>query len=234
MELTIWCARAIKTVLAEVGAEFECSSGCKLNVVSDPGLQSAYIKRLQAGETFDVFVFPPGLIDTWIKEGKIVAETRTPIVRAGIGVAVRTGAPKPDVNTVDAFKRALLAAKSIAYLNVGASGVQVADMLKRIGIADTIASKLARPEADMVSQMVATDEIELGLVIATQILTTPGVDLAGMLPAELQSYVTFVGGVSTGSAVPDASRALIRFLTGPVCLPVIKAQGMEPGNMTEK
>ena len=118
MELTIWCARAIKTVLAEVGAEFECSSGCKLNVVSDPGLQSAYIKRLQAGETFDVFVFPPGLIDTWIKEGKIVAETRTPIVRAGIGVAVRTGAPKPDVSTVDAFKRALLAANEAEDNNI--------------------------------------------------------------------------------------------------------------------
>src|SRR5688572_19573251 len=122
-ELKVWSARAIKTVLAEVGTEFERVTGYKLNVTTDAGLQDAYVKRIQSGETFDVSIFPPGLVNALIKEGKIVAETRTTIARAGIGVAVRAGALKPDISSVNAFKRALIAAKSIAYLKVGLSGV---------------------------------------------------------------------------------------------------------------
>ena len=129
-ELKIWSARAISTVLAEVGKNFEHTSGHKLNVINDAGLQDAYVKRIQAGEAFDVFIFPPGLVDELIKQGKIVAWTRTVIARSGVGVAVRKGAPKPDISSADAFKRALIDAKSIAYLKVGASGVQVAAMLQ--------------------------------------------------------------------------------------------------------
>ena len=233
-ELTVWCARAIKTVLAEVGGEFERASGHKLNVTTDPGLQGAYLKRMQSGETFDVFIFPPGLVDALIKEGKILAETRTPIARAGIGVAVRAGAGKPDISSADAFKRALISAKSIAYLKVGLSGVQVAAMLERIGIAGLIRSKVVTPETDIVSQLVARGEVELGIVITTQILTSPGVDLVGPLPAELQSYVPFVAGVSADSKAPQAARELIKFLTGPIAVPVIKAQAMEPGGNVSK
>ena len=123
--------------------------------------------------------------------------------------------------------RALLDAKSIANLRVG-SGIYVASLLDRLGIAEAIKSKVTRPESDIVSELVAKGEVELGMVVITQILTTPGVDLVGPLPPEIQSYVVFTAGVSASSKGPDAAMDLIKFLTGPIATPVIKAQGMEP------
>jgi len=140
---------------------------------------------------------------------------------------VRAGAPKPDISSVEAFKRALLEAKSIAYLRVG-SGIYLAGLLERLGIAEAIKSKVTRPESDIVSELVAKGKVELGMVVITQILTTPGVDLVGPLPPEIQSYVVFTSGVSANSKVPDAAKQLIKFLTGPTAIPVIRAQGMEP------
>jgi molybdate transport system substrate-binding protein len=128
---------------------------------------------------------------------------------------------------VEAFKQALLKAKSIAYLRVG-SGIYLADLFERLGIAESIKSKVTRPESDIVSELVAKGEIELGMTVITQILTTPGVDLVGPLPPEIQSHVTFVAGVSSQSREPDAARQVIQFLNGPQAVAVIKAQGMEP------
>ena len=174
---------------------------------------------------------PP--LDRFIKEGRIIPETRTDIARSGIGVEVRAGARKPDISSVEAFKRALLEAKSIAYLRVG-SGIYIAGLLERLGVAETIKSKVTRPESDIVSELVAKGEVELGMVVITQILTTPGVELVGPLPPEIQSYVAFTAGISANSRAPEAARALIKFLTGPVAAPVIKAQGMEPGESISK
>ena len=167
-------------------------------------------------------------MDDWIKAGRIIAETRKDIARSGIGVGVRAGARKPDVSSVEAFKRALLEAKSIAYLRVG-SGIYIAGLVERLGIAGAIKSKVTRPESDIVSELVAKGEVELGLVVITQILTTPGVELAGPLPAEIQSHVMFTAGVNANSREPEAARQLIQFLTSPSATPVIKAQGMERG-----
>lgn len=104
----------------------------------------------------------------------------------------------------------------------------LAGLLERLGIADAIESKVTRPDSDIVSELVAKGDIELGMVVITQILTTPGVELVGPLPPEIQSYITFTGGVSSASREPDAARALIRFLNSPAALAVIRAQGMEP------
>ena len=163
----------------------------------------------------------------WIERGRIVAATRTEIARSGIGVEVRAGAPRPDISSVDAFKRALLNARSIAYLRVG-SGIYLAGLLERLGIAEAIKSKVTRPESDIVSELVAKGEVEIGMTVITQILTTPGVDLVGPLPPEIQSYITFTAGVSSRTMVPDAARQLIQFLREPRTIAVIKAQGMEP------
>ncbi len=140
---------------------------------------------------------------------------------------VRAGARKPDISSVEAFKRALLDAKSIAYLRVG-SGNYLAVLLERLGIAEAIKSKVTRPESDIVSELVAKGEVELGMVVITQILTTPGVELVGPLPPQIQSYVMFSAGVSANSKVRGAAKQLINFLTGPTAIPVIRAQGMEP------
>jgi molybdate transport system substrate-binding protein len=225
-EIKVMAPRAIWTILNEAGPQFERATGHKLNVSVD--LAAVVVRRVNSGEPFDIAVAAPAQIDALVKDGKLIADTRTDLTRAGIGVEVRKGASKPDISTVDAFKRAMLDAKSIGYLKIGTSGAMVAAMLQRIGLSEAIKDKLVLPEDDVVSEMVAEGKIQIGMVNISQILTTPGVDLVGPLPPELQSYIVFSGGVSSKSAAPEAARELIRFLKGPA-VPVIKAQGMEPG-----
>ena len=226
-EIKIFSTRAIATVLEKVGPDFERATGHRLIVISDIAIRM--VRRIQAGEPFDLLVAAPAQIDGLIKEGKIAAETRTNLTRSGIGVEVRAGAPKPDIGSVDAFKRALLNAKSIAYLKEGQSGIYLEKMIERLGIAEAIKAKVTRPETDIVSELVAKREVELGMVVITQILTTPGVELVGPLPPAIQSYITFAAGISTSSRAPSAARDLMKLLTGPSVLPVISSQGMEPG-----
>ena len=225
-EIKVFTTRAIATVLHELGPDFERATGHELTVTSDIAIRM--VRRIQAGTPFDLLVAAPGHIEELIKQGTIIADTRTDLARSGIGVAVRAGARKPDITSVETFKQALLDAKSIAYLKEGQSGVYLAGMIERLGIADAIGPKVTRPETDIVSQLVATGVVELGMVVITQILTTPGVELAGPLPPPLQSYVTFTAGVSTSAAAPSAAKQLMSFLTGPSAIRLMKSQGMEP------
>ncbi len=222
-EVKIFTSRAIATVLGKIGPEFERTTGHTLNVIS--GFSPIFVKQINAGEPFDVVVSPPSTIDGLIKDGKVIAGTRTNLVRSGVGVAVRAGAPKPDISSVEAFKRALLNAKSIGYLPTAG----VPQLVERLGIAEAIKSKVTIPASDIVSELVAKGELELGVVVITQILTTPGVELVGPLPPEIQFYAVFTAGVSANSQAPGAAQDLIKFLTGPSAIPVIKSQGMEPG-----
>jgi molybdate transport system substrate-binding protein len=228
-EIKVSTARLVFTVLREVGSQFERETGHRLRVTEIYG--PPFKKALAAGAPFDldVLVLRPDYIDDFISEGKLVAETRTDLVKTGIGVEVRAGAPKPDVSSVEAFKSTLLNAKSIAYLKNGFDTAYLDGMLVQLGIADAIRAKLVQPETDSVSTMTANGEVELGIAITTQILTTPGVELAGPLPPELQRYLVFAGAVSATSTVPEAALALLKFLKGPAAIPVIKAQGMERG-----
>ena len=224
-EIRVFTARAIATVLAEAGGEFERASGRKLIVISD--LPAGFLRRANAGEKFDLVISGPDPIDGWIREGRLVAATRTEIARSGIGVEVRAGSPRPDISTVDALKRALLNARSVAYLKVG-SGVYLDGLLERLGIHEAIRPKATRPDTDIVSELVAKGDVELGVTVITQILTTRGVDLVGPLPPEVQSYVTFVAAAGAESNAKDAARELIAFLKGPRAVAVMKTQGMEP------
>jgi molybdate transport system substrate-binding protein len=222
-EVRVFTARAIATVLEKIGPEFERTTGHKLDVVS--GFGPAFVRQINAGDPFDVFVSIPATIDAVFRDGKLLADSRTNLVRSGVGVAVRAGAPKPDIGSVEAFKQALLNAKSVGYLPTAG----VPQLVERLGIADVVKPKATVPATDIVSELVAKGELELGVVVITQILTTPGVELVGPLPPEIQFYTVFVGGVSANSKAPDAARALLKFLTGPAAAPVIKSQGMEPG-----
>jgi molybdate transport system substrate-binding protein len=223
-ELRVWTARALATVLAEVGPEFERTSGVRLRIVD--GLPPAFERQAARGEPFDILISGSATVDAWIRAGRVVAATRTDLARSGIGVAVRSGAPRPDLSSVDAFRNALLAAKSIAYLPVG-SGLYLDSLFRRLDLTNVIAAKAKRPQGDSVSLMVARGEIELGLVVLTQILTTPGVEFAGPLPANIQSYVTFAAAVSSSARAPVAARQLIAFLQSPAAARVIVSQGME-------
>ena len=222
--LRVWTARALATVLAESGREFERAADVRLEIVS--GLPTDFARRRAQGERFDLLISGAGTIDEWIARGGLDASSRTDLARSGIGVAVRAGAPKPRLETVDDFRRALLQARSVAHLRVG-SGIYLTALLEQLGVAQAIAAKLRRPEADSVSELVAKGEVELGLVVITQILTTPGVELAGPLPGEIQSYVTFAAAISSDAAAANAARELIAFLRGPVAARAIEAQGME-------
>jgi molybdate transport system substrate-binding protein len=224
--LKVFTTRSIATVLDKTGAEFERTTGHKLNVTTDIAIRM--VRRIQAGESFDFLVASPEQIDGFIKEGKIIAETRTNLARSGIGVEVRAGAPKPDIRSVETFKRALLKAKSIAYLKEGQSGIYLAALIERLGLTEALKSKVVRPETDIVSELVATGEVELGLVVITQILTTEGVELVGPLPPEIQTYIVFAAGISTNSRAPTAAKELMTFLTGPLAIRVMRSQGMEP------
>jgi molybdate transport system substrate-binding protein len=224
-EINVWTARALATVLAEVGPQFERESGHTIKVFS--GLPADFAARYDAGKPLDLVISGAAPIDSWIKDGRLLAGTRTEIARSGIGVEVRAGAPKPDISSLDAFKRALVEAKSIGYLKSG-SGIYLHGLFERLGIAEAVKDKAVRPDSDIVSEMVARGEVELGMVVITQIVTTPGVELVGPLPTEIQSYVTFTAAVHARFSAPDAARQLIGFLTGPGATPVIRAQGMEP------
>jgi molybdate transport system substrate-binding protein len=225
--LRVFTTRAIATVLAKVGADFERRTGRKLDITTDVAIRM--VRRIDAGEPFDLLVAAPSQIDELIRAGKIIPETRTDLARSGIGVAVRAGAPKPDVSSVDAFTRALIAARSIAYLKEGQSGAYVARVLERLGVADTIRSKLTLPETDIVSELVSRGEVELGIVVITQILTTDGVALAGPLPSEIQSSIAFTSGISATSKSIEDAKQLIAVLQSPAAIRVMRAQGMEPG-----
>ena len=225
-ELRVFTTRSVATVLEKIGADFERRTGRKLGITTDVAVRM--VRRINAGEQFDLLVAAPAQSDELIRAGKIISETRTDLARSGIGIAVRAGAPKPDVSSVDAFKRALIAARSIAYLKEGQSGVYVAGVLERLGIADTIRSKVTLPETDIVFELVRRGEIELGIVVITQILTTDGVALAGPLPSEIQSYITFTGGISANSKSIDAAKELMTVLKGPAAIRVMRSQGIIP------
>ena len=229
-EIRVWTARAVATVLADVGPQFERATGHTLVVTSD--LSSGFARRMNDGEAFDIVISASSSIDAWIKDGKITPESRKEIARSGIGVAVRVGARKPDISSVETLKRALLDARSIAFLRVG-SGIHVASLLEKLGIADAVKPKVTRPDSDIVSELVAKGEVELGLVVITQILTTRGVELAGPLPPEIQSHITFVGGISPQSRVTAAAGQLLKFLGEPAAVEVITVQGMEPPSTRE-
>jgi len=226
-ELRIFGSRVTKMVIAEIGPQFEHSTGYKPIVVTD--VAAVMKRRIEQGEAFDLAVLVDFQTDDLIKAGKLVAATRVDVMKAGIGVAVRRGAPKPDIGTIDAFKQTLLAAKSLTYLKEGASTRHLARVFDQLGIAEALRPKTTQPMTESVSEMVADGEVELGIIVIPNILSVPGADLVGPLPPELQSYIVFTAAVSALSANQQAAKALIKLLTSPSTVDVIRTKGMEPG-----
>lgn len=226
-ELKIFGSRVTKMVMTELGPQFERSSGYTPVVVAD--VAAVMKRRIEAGEPFDLAVLVDFQADELIKAGKLVAETRTDVMKAGIGVAVKRGASKPDIGTVDAFKRALLDAKSITYLKEGASTIYLDRLFTRLGIAEALRAKTVKPDTETVSERVAQGEVELGIIVIPNILSVPGAELVGPVPSEVQSYIVFTAAVSAQSANQQAARDLIKLITSPAVVPLLKAKGMEPG-----
>lgn len=224
-EIRVWTARAGATVLSEVGPEFEQATGHRLVVTS--GLPADFARRFDAGEPVDVVLSTTTWIDQWIRDGRLTAASRVDVARSGIGIEVRDGRPPPDISSVAAFQRTLLEATSLAWLKVG-SGLHMDGVVARLGIADAIASKVVRPDTDIVSELVAQGDIDIGITVITQILTTPGVVLVGPLPEALQSYVAFAAAVGARSTSPERAAQVLALLASPGARAVMKTQGLEP------
>jgi len=168
------------------------------------------------------------VIDALIREGKIVAATRANFAYAPVAVGVRKGTAKPDIGSVEAFKRALLSAKSVAHAAVGASGDHFKSMLQRLGIAEEMKPKLRPMPADRIVQAVPSGEAEM-IVVTSSVIMMGDTELVGPIPAELQFYNSFAAGLATKAAQAEAATGLLNLLTSPSAASVIKAKGMEPG-----
>jgi molybdate transport system substrate-binding protein len=226
-ELRIFGSRVTRMIVEEVGPQFERATGHHLVVVSD--VAAVMKRRIEAGERLDLAVLVNFQADEMIKKGKLASDTRADIMKAGIGVAVRRGAPIPDISTVEAFRQTLLAAKSIIYLKEGASTIYLDGLFARMGLAEQLRAKTVKPETESVSESVASGDVELGMIVIPNIISVPGAQLVGPLPEEIQSYIVFTAAVAANSPNQQAARDLIAFLKSPAAIAAIKAKGMVPG-----
>ncbi len=226
-EIKVLSTVGVKSVVEEMVPQYEQKTGHKLAITF--GLATALKRQIEGGEAFDLAIMTSAVADELIKEGKLIADTRTNVARGGIGIAVRAGAPKPDIGSVEALKRALLAAKSIAYNKEGASGIYFAALLERLGIAEDMKAKtkLATGNAP---ELVAAGDAEMVAQLITELLPVRGIEIVGPLPAEVQNYVVLVAGVGTQAKEPGLAKDFLQFLTGPAAAPVIRSKGLEPGS----
>src|SRR5579862_1170659 len=225
-EIKLLEGNALKAVMDELGPQFEKSSG---NTISATLGTSAQLKaRIESGEPFDAVLLTKAALDDLAKQGKVADAPRAGIAHAGIGVAIKKGAPKPDLSSVEAFKQAMLNAKSIGYVDQTPTGAALRVVFAKLGIADQMNPKL-KPLTKQAAVAVADGEVEIGMTQISEILPYSGVELAGPLPADIQTYTVFAGGISAAAKNADAAAALIKFLTAPAAVSVIKAKGMDPG-----
>jgi molybdate transport system substrate-binding protein len=227
-EIKVLTAGAYKQVLVALVPDFEKQTGHKVTVDNDT--VGALTKRIEGGEAFDVAVLTPGAVKELAGKGKLVADSGSTLARVGVGVMVKAGAPAPDISSVDAFKRALLAAKSVAYIDPasgGSSGIYVAGLLDKLGIADQVKPKAKLKKGGYVADLIVSGEAELGIHQISEIVPVKEVTLIGPLPAEIQNYTVYAAGIGAGGKDAEAAKALIKALTGPAAAAVLKSKGME-------
>lgn len=225
-EVKVIAGAAFAPALSELGPQFEHKTGDKLIV--EYGITGTLKRQMEAGEAFDLAIIPEGLIDEAVKHGEIASGTRHEIARVGMAVAARAGAPKPDISSVDAFKRTLLNAKSIAFPPQGAVGIHLVKVFERLGIAAQMKSKI-KPQKSVgdVPKAVAAGEAELGFAPGTVFQNARGIELVGAYPPELQHYLVYATGVSASASRPVDAKALLKYLMSPNSVAVIKAKGLE-------
>lgn len=225
-EVRVVCSNALQAVMEDLGPKFEKATGNKVSVKF--GLAAGFKQQIEGGEAFDVAILTPPMIDDLIKQGKIAADSRAVIARTGLGLMIRAGGRKPDVSTTDAFKRSLLGAKSIVFAKEGASGVAFTATIERLGIAESLKSKLKPTSSgEEVNDSVVRGDADFGVLPLSEIVRVRGAELGGMFPSDVQTYITMAAGVSSGAKQGAAARELIKFLTAPANSPAIKAKGME-------
>jgi molybdate transport system substrate-binding protein len=211
--------------------EFEKATGNKVLTAFGPSMGTtvnAIPVRLERGESADVLIMVGYALGDLIKSGKVVADSRVDLVKSPIGIAVKSGAPKPDISSADAVKRALQAAKTVAYSD-SASGVYVStEMFSKLSIVDEMKDKARKIPATPVGEIVARGEAEIGLQQISELKPVQGIDIVGPLPNDLQKITIFSAGIATVSKEPDAGKALIKFLASPAAHDTMVNSGLEP------
>ena len=217
---------ATRLVLADLVAAFEQQSGCRVAIESVGGVDAA--RRVQAGEAFDVVILASDAIDKLIASGHVLAGSRVDLVRSGVAVAVRAGAPRPDIATEDALREAVRAARSISY-STGPSGVALAGLFERWGIAGEIKNRIVTPPPGVpVGSLVARGEVELGFQQLSELMHLEGITVLGPLPPAIQIITTFSAGVCSGTRHAEAVRAMLAFMNTPQAAEAKRRQGMDP------
>jgi len=222
-EVKVLSTVGMQPATPELFAQFEAASGHR--VVVTYGLAAVLKTKFLEGAPADVLILTAPMIDDLGKQGKVVPESKKDVARSGVGLAVKAGAPKPDIGTPDALKAAVLAAKSVGYSREGASGVAFAKVMERLGISDQVKAKY-KDTGTKAGEMVAAGEIELAAAQIPELKAVPGAEVVGPLPAELQTVTIFSVGLASSAQDAAAARALIEFLAGPRAAPVYKAKGL--------
>jgi molybdate transport system substrate-binding protein len=226
-EIKLIAANALKEAVLELVPEFDGASGHQVTTIW--GGTEGITKRVTDGEMVDVVLIAAPNIDRLIADGKLIKGSRTDVAKSGVGVAVRSGLPKPDISSGEAVKTAVLAAKSVAYSS-GPSGFYLANLFQKMGITDQIKDKVKQPPSGVqVGELVARGEADLGFQQISELQHVKGIDYLGPLPAEIQEITVYSAGLHNASKVPEAGKALMQFLTGAKAGTVIKKIGMEPG-----
>jgi len=217
---------ATRQVLAELVDAYQQHSGQRVAIESVGGVDAA--KRVQAGEAFDVVILAADAIDKLIASGHVLAGSKVDLVRSGVAVAVRAGAPKPDISSEDAVRQAILAARNISY-STGPSGVALAKLFERWGIAETIKDRIVTPPPGIpVGSLVAKGEVALGFQQLSEMLNLEGISVLGTLPPAIQIITTFSAGVCATSTQADAVRAMLAYMASPAASEAKRRQGMDP------
>jgi molybdate transport system substrate-binding protein len=230
-EIKVVTSGAFTAAYLELAPEYESSTRNKLVARFGPSMgttRNAIPMRLERGEEIDVVIMAVPALTDLIGQGKVRADSRTDLVASAIGMAVKGGAVRPDIGTVDALKRALLAAKSIGYSD-SASGVYLStELFPRLGIADRIASKSRKIEAVPVGELVARGEVEIGFQQISELRPVKGIEIVGPLPPGAQRVTVFAAGIPVSSKQPELAWELIRWLASPAAWPAIRKSGLEP------
>ncbi len=224
MEIKVLSSIATREAYLELVPQVEKATGHTVSTTWSG--TTAIMKQLAAGEQYDLVMISATEMEELIRQGKIVAGSRADLAKSGIGVAVRKGAPRPDIGTLEALKKALLAAKTVGYTS-GPSGVYMGGLVERMGIADAVKAKFKSvPSGGTIGTIVASGDCEIGFQQVSELVHIPGIDYIGPLPADVQRITVFASGLQTGAPQPDAANALVAFLTTPAAGAVMQKHGL--------
>lgn len=224
--ISLFTTNSLRGALGELVPQFERASGHAVSIRYDPA--KLMLERIRRGEKADAAMLSLPAIETLEKEGRIVAGSRRPVASCGVGLGVLAGASKPDIGSVDALKKTLLAAKSVAWTQEGVSGMHFSELIERLGIADALKAKAVQQPGGLIGELVVAGKAEMAVQQVPELMAVPGIELVGPLPVEVQKTTLSVAAIFADAKEPEAARAFLDFLATPAAAKVFRARGHQP------